>query len=296
VRVGELCADERDDRVTGQACRVRAPRVRGVRARVACANVTRVGFQLTLIRASMCPQSATHGGRSSARATAVANAAANAASRGANAVSRARCARGGARRGGGAVVRGMASSSSSSSSSGKMSSLTAMCEEFRDKFEVEYVTASEVLKRVRDGGDGVKGRALALVDVRGEEERETSRLPNAMSVEEYEAKRDSMGAHDCVCYCTIGYRSGAFAEKLAKSTSTRDDDVDVKYYNLYGSILAWTHAGGELVDANGAPTKRVHTFGKQWDCAAEGYESVYFKHPMAKGFGQMLRGWFGRKK
>jgi len=150
--------------------------------------------------------------------------------------------------------------SSSSSSSGKMSSLTAMCEEFRDKFDVEYVTASEVLKRVRDGGDGVEGRALALVDVRGEEERETSRLPNAMSVEEYEAKRDSMGAHDCVCYCTIGYRSGAFAEKLAKSASPRDADVDVKYYNLYGSILAWTHAGGELVDANGAPTKRVHTF------------------------------------
>ena len=186
--------------------------------------------------------------------------------------------------------------SSSSSSSGKMSSLTAMCEEFRDKFDVEYVTASEVLKRVRDGGDGVEGRALALVDVRGEEERETSRLPNAMSVEEYEAKRDSMGAHDCVCYCTIGYRSGAFAEKLAKSASPRVANVDVKYYNLYGSILAWTHAGGELVDANGAPTKRVHTFGKQWDCAAEGYESVYFKHPMAKGFGQMLRGWFGRKK
>jgi len=52
VRVGELCADERDDRVTGQACRVRAPRVRGVRARVACANVRSVGFQLTPIGAS----------------------------------------------------------------------------------------------------------------------------------------------------------------------------------------------------------------------------------------------------
>ena len=184
-------------------------------------------------------------------------------------------------------------------SAAKMSSLTAMCEEFREKFDVEYVTADEVLARVRDGGRDAaaaaaagRARALVLVDVRGEEEREISRLPNALSAEEYEARRDGMGAHDCVCYCTIGYRSGAFAEKLAKTAR----GGDVKYYNLYGSILAWTHAGGELVDAKGEPTKRVHTFGKQWDCAGEGYESVYFKHPVAKGFGQMVRGWFGRKK
>jgi hypothetical protein len=41
------------------------------------------------------------------------------------------------------------------------------------------------------------------------------------------------------------------------------------------SLLAWSHAGGPLVDGEGRPTKRLHVFGARWDLAAEGYEPVW---------------------
>ena len=130
----------------------------------------------------------------------------------------------------------------------------------------------------RGGGDGAGGV-----------------IEGAVSAETYESTRSTLGPHDCVCYCTIGYRSGQYAEKMAKAAAGGTDDA--RYFNLYGSILAWTHAGGAcVVPATGERTTRVHTFGKQWSCVADGYEAVYFKRPLAKGFGQMVRGWFGRKK
>jgi len=49
----------------------------------------------------------------------------------------------------------------------------------------------------------------------------------------------------------------------------REESFDA--YNLTGSILSWTHIGGELVSGGGpggGATKRVHTFGKNWDLAA----------------------------
>lgn len=166
--------------------------------------------------------------------------------------------------------------------------MDALAGEFENKFECEYVTAKEVMTRM-----GGAERRVVLVDVRGEEERATSVIAGAMSAEEYESARAGLGPHDCVCYCTIGYRSGQYAEKMSKSAT----DADAKYYNLYGSILAWTHEGGELVDPKtGKSTKKVHTFGKQWACAANGYDEVYFKNPVMKGLGQMVRGWFGKKK
>lgn len=166
--------------------------------------------------------------------------------------------------------------------------MDALAGEFESKFECEYITAKEVMARM-----GGAERRVVLVDVRGEEERATSVIAGAMSAEEYESARAGLGPHDCVCYCTIGYRSGQYAEKMSKSAT----DANAKYYNLYGSILAWTHEGGELVDPKtGKSTKKVHTFGKQWACAANGYDEVYFKNPVMKGLGQMVRGWFGKKK
>jgi sodium/bile acid cotransporter 7 len=48
--------------------------------------------------------------------------------------------------------------------------------------------------------------------------------------------------------------------------------VDV--LNLEGSVLAWTHAGGPLV-RDGVSTKRLHVYGRRWNLAADGYETVW---------------------
>jgi len=79
-----------------------------------------------------------------------------------------------------------------------------------------------------------------------------------------------------VPYCTIGYRSGEYATRLAAKLGPRG----VKVRNGQG-VLLWTHDGGELVtpgSAGGsvASVRAVHTFGKPWDLAPPGYTTVQF--------------------
>lgn len=166
----------------------------------------------------------------------------------------------------------------------------ALADAFEGKFDAEMITVKEVMERRAEKG----GRRMVLVDVRGEDERAVSVIDGAMSAEEYERARPTLGAHDAVCYCTIGYRSGQYAEKMSKA---RDGGEDVKYLNLYGSIVAYTHERGELIDPKtGAKTNKVHTFGKQWSCVADGYEPVFYKSALAGGLSQMVKGLFKRKK
>lgn len=106
---------------------------------------------------------------------------------------------------------------------------------------------------------------VVLVDVREDEERAVSTLPGAVSLHELRADPPGDGSV-VVAYCTIGYRSASVVKDLRK------EGLDAR--NLRGSILAWTHAGGELVGPDG-PTRRVHVYGRQWDLAAEGYEAVW---------------------
>ena len=51
-------------------------------------------------------------------------------------------------------------------------------------------------------------------------------------------------------------------------------DEGWKASNLRGSIVSWTHVGGDLVK-DGAPTKRVHVYGRKWNLLADGYEAVW---------------------
>ncbi|MEO1465267.1 MAG: rhodanese-like domain-containing protein, partial [Cyanobacteria bacterium J06633_1] len=69
-----------------------------------------------------------------------------------------------------------------------------------------------------------------------------------------------------IAYCTIGYRSGLYAQKLAQQ--------GIEVLNLEGSLLAWSHVGGELVNATGR-TNKVHVFGRQWRLTSEDYEPVW---------------------
>lgn len=137
---------------------------------------------------------------------------------------------------------------------------------------VPVLSPPEVMEAMKTGN-------LVLVDVRSPEERGVSMLPGAVSQAEFEAALAESGAavpagRTVVAYCTIGFRSSAWAERMAKR--------GVRAFNMEGSILAWTHAAGPLV-ANGASTRRLHVYGKRWNLAAPGYETVWRPSPAEPG-------------
>ena len=107
---------------------------------------------------------------------------------------------------------------------------------------------------------------IVLVDVRTPDEQMVSMIPGAITASDFEGNRKSYQSATVVTYCTIGGRSGKYAKGLV--------DAGMKAFNLRGAILAWTHAGGDLVDTEGS-TRRVHVHGRKFDLTADGYESVW---------------------
>ncbi len=125
---------------------------------------------------------------------------------------------------------------------------------------VPEVSAEELAELLRTGD-------VVLVDVREDDERRVSTIPGALSKAELERDAESYRGRRVVTYCTIGYRSGLYAAELRR----RGFDA----WNLSGSVLAWTHAGGPLVDEDGRETRRVHVYGAKWNLAADGYETLW---------------------
>ena len=76
---------------------------------------------------------------------------------------------------------------------------------------------------------------IVLVDVRPENERKVSIIPGAISKEEFESQKAKYQNHKIVAYCTIGYRSSEYVQKLIKQ--------DINAYNLKESLLGWAHRG-----------------------------------------------------
>ncbi len=108
---------------------------------------------------------------------------------------------------------------------------------------------------------------FVLVDVRTDREREVSTLPGAISRDLFESRIAEFAGRTVVAYCTIGARSSSYARRMAGR--------GVEVLNLEGSVLAWTHLGGEFEDADGAATRRVHVSGRRWNLVARGYEAVW---------------------
>ena len=112
-----------------------------------------------------------------------------------------------------------------------------------------------------------------LCDVRTQEEHAVSTLPGARTRADVEAHRAQLKASKVpvLCFCTIGARSGVAVLAL------RRDGVEA--FNLKGSILSWTHAGGPLVEPDGKATRRVHVYSPAWSLEAEAYSPVTFQKP-----------------
>jgi rhodanese-related sulfurtransferase len=143
----------------------------------------------------------------------------------------------------------------------KRARIDELYEGYRSDFPGAPEVTAEALARMLAGPE-----PPVLVDVRGADEREVSTLPGAVSREEFEAHPERFAGREVVTYCTIGYRSGRYAEELVEK--------GWKAHNLRGSIVSWTHIGGEL-DHGGAATRRVHVYGRTWNLVASGYEAVW---------------------
>ena len=97
-----------------------------------------------------------------------------------------------------------------------------------------------------------------LLDVRTAAEFEISHLSGAQHVDPEAAASEVKLAKDApiVTYCSVGYRSARFAERLEKAgfRSVR---------NLEGSIFQWANEGRPLVNARG-PATTVHPYDRKW--------------------------------
>ena len=111
-----------------------------------------------------------------------------------------------------------------------------------------------------------QGEELVLVDVRSPKEMAVSVIPGAITQQEFEANLEQYKSSTIVAYCTIGYRSGKYADRW------RQQGIEI--FNLEGSLLAWSHIKGKLVNAQGI-TNKVHVFGRQWQLTADDYQPIW---------------------
>ena len=146
---------------------------------------------------------------------------------------------------------------------------------------------------------------LLLIDVRSKEERSVSMISGGLAMDELETTRwinhyvhnvdgdynsKSKAIPTIVFYCTIGYRSGREAQRLADDLSgTYGIEIGktVEIKNLDG-ILAYSFIEdapplmssnkGTQCSSDSFMTHRIHSFGKEWSEAADpSFEVVYFK-------------------
>lgn len=97
-----------------------------------------------------------------------------------------------------------------------------------------------------------------LLDVRTAAEFSVSHLANARRIEPDAAASAVTLPKDqpIVTYCSVGYRSAAFAERLRAAGFQ-------KVANLDGSLFQWANENRPLV-RDGSPTDKVHPFNRVW--------------------------------
>jgi sodium/bile acid cotransporter 7 len=138
--------------------------------------------------------------------------------------------------------------------------ITRLYKEYRKSFPEVAGVSPAGLRLLRERVN------VVLVDVRSAEERAISVIPGAVAVEDFEADLDRYRDAAVVTYCTIGLRSGLYAQRLLRDGT--------RAFNLEGSILAWVHEGGTLQGPEGT-TRRVHVYGRRWNLVPDGYEAVW---------------------
>jgi len=99
-----------------------------------------------------------------------------------------------------------------------------------------------------------------LLDARSQEERDVSIIAGSISKAEFLEDPEKHKSSTVVCYCTVGYISGACTKELRNAGHTNVNNMGD------GAILGYTlnkTSNGEktpLVKLDGTPTNEVHTF------------------------------------
>eukprot|EP01024_Parvocaulis_polyphysoides_P066891 TRINITY_DN7905_c0_g2_i2.p1 TRINITY_DN7905_c0_g2~~TRINITY_DN7905_c0_g2_i2.p1 ORF type:complete len:213 (-),score=16.21 TRINITY_DN7905_c0_g2_i2:296-934(-) len=147
---------------------------------------------------------------------------------------------------------------------------------YANKFpKVPQISIQDVLQKRREKSE------IVMIDSRTEEEQQVSIIPGAITIQEFDFQKESYKTATVACYCTVGYRSGACAQKL------REQGFDA--YNLEGSILGWVQDGQQVVDKEGGQeVKKIHVFANFWAYQPDDYEGVTFKYPILVGIQLML--------
>jgi rhodanese-related sulfurtransferase len=150
-------------------------------------------------------------------------------------------------------------------------------EKLEARMRVEYVKATKDLHvptiKAAELQKIIADTNLVLIDIRQPKEQDISMLPHALTTVEFAEKfRHGIPATKrIVVYCTIGYRSGKYAETLGKQ--------GFKSENLEGGILAWSFVGGVLFVKNATgereATLRIHTYSKEWNLVHPDYIGVW---------------------
>lgn len=111
-----------------------------------------------------------------------------------------------------------------------------------------------------------------FIDSRSKAEFDTSHLKDAVWVGYENADLSKLEGisknQSIIVYCSVGYRSEKIAEQLKKKGFE-----NVK--NLYGGIFEWVNQDGQVVDAEGKPTKKVHAYNRMWGVWLNKGEKVY---------------------
>lgn len=132
------------------------------------------------------------------------------------------------------------------------------------KYAVDFPSVAEISPA--DARSLAGSPDTVFVDVRTEEEQRVSRIPGALSLDFFMENIERYRKSRVIGYCTIGYRSGKFAEKMKEKGLTVE--------NLAAGILGWAFEGGELVNDQG-PTKDIHVYGRKWNHVPAGYKGVW---------------------
>jgi sodium/bile acid cotransporter 7 len=141
----------------------------------------------------------------------------------------------------------------------------------RDRAIAMYIEYTKDFPGVKDIASAealqlVSRSDVVFVDVRKAKEQKVSMIPGAVTKEHFLKNLEEYRDKKIIAYCTISYRSGKFAEKMAKK--------GVSITNLQAGLLGWLHAHGPLTHEK-APATTLHVYGKTWDLAPSWITTVF---------------------